>query len=211
MKAITKILFLATALLAGTLTSCTDYQDEIDALDRRVTYLESLVRQANSEIEALQTIATAVEAGDYITNVTESAEGYIITFAKHGAIVIRDGVDGDDAQMPEITIVKDPEGNYIWYLNGQPILNEDGQPIRANGKDGKDGEDAVAPQVRINPTTFEWEYSINGGPWLSTGTKAQATDGIDGNKIVKNVIIDKERGTATFECGNMTFVVSITQ
>ena len=43
------------------------------------------------------------------------------------------------------------------------------------GKDDK-GEDAVAPQFRINPTTNEWEFSSdNGISWTPTGVKAVAT------------------------------------
>ena len=48
MKAIKSILLTAIlVLLAPAFTACTDYQDEIDALDNRVTVLENLVKQMN--------------------------------------------------------------------------------------------------------------------------------------------------------------------
>ena len=69
MKTIRKFLLLATIpLMAGTISSCTDYQDEIDALDYRVTELEKLAKRITTEMESLQIIARALENADYITN-----------------------------------------------------------------------------------------------------------------------------------------------
>jgi len=56
MKTIRRLLMAAIIpLMGGTFTSCTDYQDEIDALDYRVTVLENLVSRINTELESLQT------------------------------------------------------------------------------------------------------------------------------------------------------------
>jgi hypothetical protein len=164
-------------------TSCTDYQDEIDALDYRVTVLENLVKTLNTDIEAMKIIVEAMEDGDYITGVKESDGGYLINFANAGPVFIKDGVDGldgKDAEVPNIDVVKDADGNYYWVIDGQ-YVTDDGKKIRVNGKDGKDGKDAVAPQVRINPSTSEWEISVDGGTtWTPTGTSAKGKDGADG-------------------------------
>ena len=99
MKTIRKFLLLAIIpLMAGTVISCTDYQDEINALDYRVTELEKLVKRINTDIESLQIIADAMEKADYIINVTPNSEGYIITFKKAGAVLIRNGKDGIDGK-----------------------------------------------------------------------------------------------------------------
>ena len=138
----------AMTMMGGAFQSCTDYQDEIDALDYRVTVLENLVKRVNSDIESIRVIIDAIDDGDYITNVTRNDEGCIITFAKQGAIVIKNGKDGEkgekgrDAQAPDISVVQDSDGQWYWTLNGQYIL-ADGQRLRANGKDGKDGKDGV--------------------------------------------------------------------
>ena len=183
--------FYLIALMILT-ASCTDYQDEIDALDYRITVLENLVKQWNKDLESTQTLVQALENSDYITNVTENSEGYIITFNKSGAIVIKDGVDGKDgrdgkdAQAPDIGIKQGDDGLWYWTLNGDWIMAGD-QMIRANGKDGKDGvdgrdgKDAVSPQVRINEETGIWEISIDGGlEWITTGTPTTGKDGKDG-------------------------------
>ncbi|MBQ8948437.1 MAG: hypothetical protein IJ059_01445, partial [Prevotella sp.] len=194
MKAIKSILLTAIlTLMAPAFTACTDYQDEIDALDYRITVLENLVNQMNLDLESMQTIVEVMETNDYITNVTENSEGYIITFNKAGAIVIKDGTDGrdgrdgTDAQTPNISVKQGEDGLWYWALNGEWITNTNGEKIRANGKDGKDGrdgkdgKDAVSPQVRINEETSVWEISVDGGvSWMTTGTSATGKDGKDG-------------------------------
>lgn len=181
-----------TAILLTTPTSCTDYQDEIDALDVRVTYLESLVKDVNSDLAALKTIADALKDADYITNITQNPAGdWVINFYKHGPIVIH---NGKDATMPNITVEQDPtDGNYYWKLNGDWLTGPDGQRVKANGKDGKDGtdgtngKDGITPQVRI--VDGQWEISTDGGAtWIKTGTSVQGKDGEDGKNA--NTIVD---------------------
>ena len=195
MKTIRKILMLAIVLVAGTFTSCTDYQDEINALDYRVTELEKMAKRINSDLESLQIIADALENADYITNVTPNSEGYIITFKKAGAVLIRngkDGLDGQDAQMPDISMKKGADGFYYWTLNGEFVVSPDGNLVRASGKDGIDGQDgqdgkdgkdgvAIAPKVRINEQTLYWEVSYDGGAtWITTNIYSKGKDGKDG-------------------------------
>lgn len=169
MKTLGKLLFASLLFMAGTLTSCTDYQDEIDALDGRVTILENLVSKANSNITAMQTLVTAMADGWVITGMVEvdaandpKGAGYrIITFGKINpltgelsespvdkkVITIYNGLngkDGSDAKAPNISLKLDPnDGNYYWTLDGEWMTNADGQRIRANGNDGKDGHDGV--------------------------------------------------------------------
>ena len=186
-----KILLSALMLTGIMATSCTDYQDEINALDSRVTKLENLANEINTNLKALQDLAKAIEDGDYITNITKTTDGYVINFKKNEPVYIIDGKDGKDAQAPDISIAQDPTtGEWYWVLNGDWLL-VDGQKIRANGKDGKDGKDAIAPQVRINPDTGLWELSTDGGyTWIPTGTPAIAKgkDGKDGNQFIKSVM-----------------------
>lgn len=189
MRALKTALFWAVTLLtAGTMTtSCTDYQDEIDALDYRVTVLESLVKQVNNNLEVMMITVNAMENGDFITAVRETDDGYLLNFNQAGPIHIidgRDGRDGKDAQAPDISVEQDPtDGEWYWVINGEWLL-VGGEKIRANGHDGRDGtdgKDAVSPQVRINPETGIWEISADGGKtWTSTGTSATGAPGRDG-------------------------------
>ena len=57
----------------------------------------------------------------------------------------------------------DTDGLWYWTIDGEWLV-VDGQRIRAQGIDGEDGqpgEDAVSPQVRINPDTKMWEISVD--------------------------------------------------
>jgi len=223
MKKIKNLLLVSIMVLSGGfITSCTDYQDEIDALDKRVTRLENLVDSVQTNLDALSIIADGLKNGDYITGVKETPTGYIINFKKHGDVEIIDGIDGQDAQTPNISIEQDPiDGEWYWTLNGEPIY-VDGHKVRANGKDGKDGEDgedgedgadAISPEVRINPSTLEWEYRIwtnNGwGPWTSTGTSAQGKDGEDAVRMIFNVTYDDKNKTITIELENQILTIPV--
>jgi len=170
MKTIVKILCVGLVLTASALTSCTDYQDEIDALDNRVTILEDLVGKANSNIDAMQTLVNAMADGWVITGMVEvdpahdpDGRGYrTITFGKidpetgelsnrpedKKVTTIYNGLDGEkgdngtDAKAPNITLKKDPtDGNYYWVVDGNWLINpEDGKRIQANGNDGEKGD-----------------------------------------------------------------------
>ncbi len=194
----------ALLLLGGSTltTSCTDYQEEIDALEYRIKVLEELVKTANSQLETLSAVVKAMEDGDYITDVKETEDGYIVKFHKAGLIEIKngkDGLNGEDAKMPDISVRQDPtDGQWYWTIDGDYLRDpQTGQKIRVNGKDGTDGADAVSPQVRINPETGLWEISTDGGnSWTSTGTKATGEDGTDGNQFIMNVTYSEDSSGA---------------
>jgi hypothetical protein len=204
------VVVLVLFFLGGLTTACTDYQDEVDSLDRRVTALEELMKKANSRLEEMQVVFAAIEEGDFITSVRDTENGYVVNFKKAGAVYLYDGKDGQDAQMPEIDVMKDDDGYFYWVINGVPLKDSKGNPVRVNGKDGKDGvdgkdgkdgvdgKDAVAPQVRINTETLEWEISIDGGKtWTPSGTSSQGKDGNQFFKSVSTIIQTDEQGVMT--------------
>lgn len=206
MKQIKLFIFAALAFIAGTtMTSCTDYQDEIDALDKRVTKLEEM---ANTMQKRLDAFAFLVEGmgdnwvvSDYIPIIEDNkVVGYIINLRKdkydpvtgqiipeereEKSIEIRDGEKGEDAQFPDIEPRRDKDGNWYWVVinpdgTERPLTDENGKPIII----GKDGKDAVAPKIRINPLTLEWEISTdNGETWVPTGVSATGDKGATGPK-----------------------------
>ena len=163
-----KLFYLLTAAVL-LLTSCREYDDSeligrVDNLEERVTRLETLCNQMNTNITSLQTIVSALQQNDYITSVTPITEGdatigYTITFTKSAPITIyhgkngkdgengkdgtdgKDGVDGKDGYTPVIGVRQDTDGIYYWTLDGEWLLDADGNKIKAVGVDGKDGAD----------------------------------------------------------------------
>ena len=195
---------LTVALVGISLISC-EYDDsklwvEIDNVKNRVDTLEAAVAKANKEIVAMQTIVNALQNNLYVTAVNTTTDGYTITFSDGQTATISNGKDGaNGTNAPIVSVKQDTDGNYYWTLDGEWLL-VDGERVRANGKDGENGnngtngKDAIAPQVRINDSTKEWEISTDGGmTWVSTGVVAEGkngtadSNGASGDSIFKSV------------------------
>lgn len=163
MKQLFRILTVTILLLS---VGCIDddLYNRLDNLEERVSKLEELCREMNTNISSLQTIVTALQTNDYVTAVTPIVEdgktvGYTISFVKSDPITIyhgkdgkdgadgedgkdgQDGKDGIDGYTPVIGVRQDSDGIYYWTLDGDWLLDADGNKIKAQGIDGKDGED----------------------------------------------------------------------
>ena len=153
------------SLLLLTLTLCfftachKDIWAELENLDQRVTKLEELCKEMNTNITSLQTIVSVLQSNDYITGIVEIKKngeviGYTITFGKHDPITIyhgqdgKDGANGKDGQdgangsssTPVIGVAKDTDGVYYWTLNGEWLLDDKGNKLPVSGTNGKDGQ-----------------------------------------------------------------------
>ena len=94
----------------------------------RISQLELLCNQQNTNIAALQTIVSALQENDYVTGVAPVMEddeiiGYTITFSKSGSVTIYNGKDG---YVPSIGIKEDTDGNWYWTLEGDWMTDADG-------------------------------------------------------------------------------------
>ena len=211
-----KIHLLLLSLTISLFSAChNDIWDAIDGLDSRVTKLEELCKEMNTNITSLQTIVDVLQSNDFITGVVEIKKdgeviGYTITFGKHDPITIyhgqdgKDGADGKDGQdgqngsanAPVIGVAQDTDGVYYWTLNGEWLLDDNGNKLPvsgkdgqngtngsngqdgADGKDGQDGEDGITPQLKIEEGYWYISYD-NGTTWTQLG-KATGEDGKDG-------------------------------
>ena len=160
MKRLKFLAFVGAAVMA--IVGCNkkdinSLKDDVSDLKTRVTVLEELCKQNNTNINSLQTIVNAASSqNDYITSVTpitkEGVEiGYTIAFAKQAAITIyhgtngtngvngENGTDGEDGATPIIGVKQFTDGVYYWTLNGEWLLDDSNQMLRVSGKDGVDG------------------------------------------------------------------------
>lgn len=159
-----KILFYAFAmLLAAACYDDTALWDELKDHESRIVELETLCNKMNTNISSLQSIVTALQDKDYVTNVAPVKEngkeiGYVITFSKSGSITIyhgadgkdgangqngKDGADGKDGYTPVLGVKMDTDGAYYWTLDGEWLTDASGNKIPTTGKDGADGEDGT--------------------------------------------------------------------
>ena len=214
-----KIHLLLLCLTICLFSACHDkLWDAIDDLDVRVARLEELCKEMNTNIVSIQTIVNVVQSGDYITGVTEIKKdgeviGYTITFGQHDPITIyhgqdgKDGADGKDGQdgqngsanAPVISVAQDTDGVYYWTLNGEWLLDDNGNKLPVSGKDGQNGtngsngqdgadgkdgddgqngKDGITPQLKIEEGYWYISYD-NGATWTQLG-KATGEDGKDG-------------------------------
>lgn len=149
-----------------------DLWDAVNGIENRVETLEQASAQMNADIKTLQSILEAIQNNISITTITPTANGYTITFSDGSEATITNGIDG--ASAPEISVRKADDGLYYWTIGGEWLI-VDGEKVRATALDGND---AVAPQLRINPTTGEWEISTDGGAvWTSTGVSSKGDSG----------------------------------
>ena len=197
-----KIHLLLLGLTLCLFSACHDkLWDAIDDLDGRVTKLEELCKEMNTNISALQTIVDVLQSNDFITSIVEIKKdgeivGYTITFGKHDPITIyhgqdgkdgqngQNGADGKDGSTPVIGVAQDTDGVYYWTLNGEWLMDDNGNKLPVSGKDGKDGangadgKDGISPLLKIENGYWYISYD-NGATWTESG-KAIGDNGQDG-------------------------------
>ena len=200
-----KKLFLITAIICAVFCySCSkEYDDsalwnDLNSLETRVAKLEELCKQMNTNISSLQTIVSALQNNDYVTGVTPITKdgkiiGYTITFKKSQSITIyhgadgKDGIDGTYGCTPVIGVAKDTDGLYYWTLDGEWLLDNGGNKVKAQGVDGEDGvngadgKDGVTPKLKIENGYWYISYD-NGSSWtqLDQATGENGKDGTNG-------------------------------
>ena len=191
------------------LFGCSDKYDDsalrndLNDLENRVTKLEELCKQMNTNISSLQKIGEALQDNLSISKVEQISDGYIIHFSDGSTATIKNGKNSEDA--PIIGVKKDTDGIYYWTLDGEWLTDEKGNKVKAQGTDGKDGvdgedgndgvdgedgvdgtngkdgKDGITPQLKIE--NGRWMLSMdNGKTWTDIGqaTGADGKDGEDG-------------------------------
>ena len=207
-----KKLFILLSVITLSLASCSDYDDvalwnKSQDIDTRLTTLEELCEQLNTNISSLQTIVIALQNNVYVTGTTPLMKdgkeiGYTITFSKGNPITIyhgKDGQDGEDGTTPTIGVKKDTDGVYYWTLNGEFIV-VDGGKIKAEGKDGTNGTNGTTPQFKIENDYWFVSYD-NGANWTQL-SKATGEDGIGGDSMFSGVDYETSTDYVIFTLSN---------
>jgi lysophospholipase L1-like esterase len=187
----------------ATLVSCTNLDEvwaELRDHEERIQKLETLCNRLNSNVEAIQTILTAMEQNDYVTDIVKVMEdgvevGYSITFAKGGTVTIYHGTDGVDGSAPKVSIRKAQDGEYYWTADGEWVTDENGEMIPAVVADDPNGE-YVTPQFRVADGKWYVSYD-NGNTWRAIDQKN------DGENFFQNVTYDQDYVYITLADGNI--------
>ena len=250
-------MIFATAVAMLFAAGCaTEYDDtpiwnEIDSINDRIDDLEDLCRELNNDIESVQKLVDSLENNDYVTAVTPIVKngetiGYTISFTKSEPITIyhgedgtdgedgRDGEDGEDGRdgrdgnIPNIGVKKHTDGRYYWTINGDWLLDNNGNKVPATGEDGKDGvdgedgtngkdgidgedgnngtngKDGITPVLKIENNYWYVSYD-NGLTW--TRLDKSIDDSCNGgSSIFKSVTQDKDNVYFTLTDGTVITV-----
>lgn len=181
--------FLAIILAAAALAvSCHKaIWDKLDDHEARIAKLEVFCSQLNTTINSLQAIVDVINSRDYVKDVVPVMDGgqivgYAITFNNHGPVTIYNGKNGEDGRTPLVGIRKDEDGLWYWTLDGQWILDDDGQKVCAGGG-------SVVPLLKIDED-YWWVSYDNGASWTRLGN-AVGAPGKDGESMFREVRQDE--------------------
>ena len=235
-----KKLFAFVAALAVCFSCYDDSKiwDTLNDHESRIYELEQLCKQMNTNISSLQKIVESLQKNEYVTNVVAVVEdgvevGYIFTFSGGNKVTVyhgrdgkdgadgkdgvdgvngKDGVDGKDGYTPKVGVKLNEEGVYCWTLDGEWLLDENGNMIPTNGADGKDGQDGapgvdgtdgvngtdgtdgtdgITPELKIEEGYWYVSYD-NGASWMQLGQATgdrgpQGYPGVGGDSMFTDI------------------------
>ena len=186
---------LVWALTAFTLAGVAGCYNDKDVLrwltgqEQQLAALEDACTRINTNISSLHTIIGALHENDKISSIAPLMSevrviGYTISFTQRGDVTIyygkdgQDGKNGQDAKAPVIGIMKE-EDVWYWTLNGEWILDQEGNKVRADG---------VSPMLKIEEEKW-WVSYDSGATWEQLG----AIDGSQGGDSMFREVKQDER------------------
>ena len=187
----------ALPLFLALLYGCTGMvQEELEATHAKLEALQKAAAEASKQLEDLTVIVKLLENSDDHTidpaslKVTE--DGYEVSFKDGETIVIPFGKDGTDGQtLIPVGVMQDEDSLYYWQVDGEWLLDDEGNKMRAgatDGADGADGADGVMPQIVVE----------NGSWWIvfegQEPVEIAKCEDIDGVGVFSDIdVTDPER------------------
>ena len=188
-------------LLAVCLVACTnidDLEDDVDALKKRVTALETQVRDINSNTEALREL---YNEGTFITNIEEKSDSYTLTLS-NGKTVNLYMKNDNNLLCPIIGIDSEGYWTVLYNKNETPErLTVNGQPVKANGESGK------TPTFNVDSEGY-WQVSYDGGKNYSYIYKEGTTDKVSATGDGPAQTEDKNFKSVTVENNELVLVLA---
>ncbi|MDO5017126.1 MAG: PL29 family lyase N-terminal domain-containing protein [Porphyromonas sp.] len=201
MKTVTSLLCTFAMLFA--FSSCVNLDEINDRLDKheeRLKNLEQMITSSNETIANLQKLIDAEQKKLTITSFVEIDGGYELLMSDGSKITLKDGNDG----AAPLIGVKAEDGVLYWTINGEYMLDADGQKIKAEGADGTNG---IAPQIRVDREGY-WEISVDEGKtWQAlldeNGEKVKA----EGSDATVDLDIQEVDGQIIITYNGQTFII----
>ena len=132
------------------------------------------------------------------------------------------GTDGEDGHAPVISVRQGADGVWYWVIDGEWLLDANGNKVVAAGRDGKDGQDGengqdgapgkdgtdgVTPQLKIEGGY--WYVTYDGGTtWVKLGqaTGDKGEQGVSGDNFFRSVTQDQFNVYLTLADGTIIII-----
>lgn len=189
-KFMNALLFSAALLSTGMMSSCNDYDDDIDSLNNRVDAVETTLANLQKQIQE----------GKWVTSfaANSSNTGYILTLSDGSTLEIKNGEKGANGTAgTNGTSWEIDETTKNWIKVDADGTRTD-MKICAEGQKGDKGEDGKSPYIEAGRWMIwnaEEEKFVDGGS--AVGTASYVVD-YDAYWELNVVVADKE-GNATDE------------
>ena len=151
---------------------------ELDETHAKLQALQELAGAVNWDLHILDLIVKELDDGHTILPETfqQTDDGYEVSFRDGKKIVIPFGKDGVDGVQFIPVGVRDEDGLYYWTVDGEWLLDADGNKMRAGGTDG------FVPQFKVEDGS--WWISLDGG---ATFNELARCDDLDGFGVFRDV------------------------
>ena len=163
-----------SALMAVTVAfvACQKYDDSalqnrIGNLEGRVTTLESQVTAINGDISSLRTLVQALQNSITISVISQTKDGFTVTFSDGQSVEIKNGTAGPQGKTPVVGVKADG-GVYYWTVDGEWLLDAAGKKVAVTGG---------TPAVKIEDG--HWFVSYDGTTWQDLGEAGIAEGSTD--------------------------------
>ena len=160
-------------------SGCTEMvRPELDETHARLEALQELVGAVNWDLHILDLIVRELDDSHTIDpdSCHQTEDGYEVSFRDGKKIVIPFGKDGQDGRMFVPVGVQADDGLYYWTIDGEWMLDADGNRIRAGAADG------FVPQFKVEDGS--WWISLDGGANFS---ELASCDDMDGFGVFRDV------------------------
>lgn len=154
-------------------SACTGpVQAELDETHVKLQALQELVGAVNRDLTTLDLIVKELDDGHTILpeSLRLTEDGYEVSFRDGKKVFIPFGKDGTDGRTLIPVGVKDEDGVYWWQVDGEWLLDAEGNRIRAGATDG------IPPQFWVEGEN--WYISVDGGKSSSVFASCDEMNGV---------------------------------
>lgn len=119
-------------------------------MDQRLTEVEAKVASLNTRLTKLQEL---IDGKQFITGIKKNEDGtnvisFVNAYGELSTITLSDG------KSPDISVKQAADGKWYWTLNGEWLLDKDGNTIPVTGECG------VTPSMKIENGKWYVSYDL---------------------------------------------------